>query len=197
MTARHRLALAFSLIAIFAPAVAQAQGGFGIGPRFTFAQGADALDGSQRFTGGAVRFGGGKAALEIGMDFRSTVVGDDLTARIKDYPIQGSLLVFLVRSTIAPYIFGGLGWYSRRVEVLGPVQAIESETTRQIGYHAGFGAELRVHRHFGVNGDYRYTFLHFGDDDDIGESPALIPFAERLGISNEGSAFTFGATIYF
>jgi opacity protein-like surface antigen len=198
MTVRLGVTLG-ALLAMFAgvPAIAQAQGGFGVGPRFTFLRAGDSSEGSQRFAGGAVRFGGGMTALEVGIDFRSTLVGGDITARIKDYPIQASLLVFPVRRTIAPYVFGGLGWYSRRVEVLGPVQPIESETTRKIGYHAGFGAELRVHRHVGLHGDYRYTFLHFGDDDDTGESPSLIPFAERLGISNEGSAFTWGATFYF
>ena len=39
------------------------------------------------------------------------------------------------------------------------------ETERKVGYHAGFGGELRVHRHVGLYGDYRYTFIRFGGED--------------------------------
>jgi hypothetical protein len=178
------------------PTPAQAQsGGFGIGPRLTFVRGSvDATDGTQRFSGGAIRLGGGKTALEIAMDFRSGVTGS-LTERIKDYPIQGSLLVFPVRGRVAPYLVGGVGWYTQRVERLGPTQlAQESVTTRAMGYHGGFGAELRVHRHIALYGDYRYRMIRFGDD---AARSTWMPFAERLKMSHEGSMFTWGATFYF
>jgi hypothetical protein len=190
------------------PAAAQSGGtGFGIGPRLTFVRGTgDLPDGSQRFTGAAIRLGGGKTALEIAMDFKSGVTGD-LTERIKDYPIQGSLLIFPVRSRIAPYLLGGIGWYSQRVQQLGRLSAlVQDQTTRKIGYHAGFGGEVRVHRHVGLYGDYRYTFIRFGNDDEsIASDPSLrkdampltIPFAERLRMSHEGSMFAWGATFYF
>jgi hypothetical protein len=184
-------------------------GGFGIGPRLTFVRGsADSPDGAERFAGGAIRFGGGKTAIEIAMDFRSGVTGD-LTERIKDYPIQGSLLLFPVRGRIAPYLLGGIGWYSQRVEHLGAARFIvEEETTRKIGYHAGFGGELRVQRHLGLYGDYRYTFIHFGDEALTTASastqparepvlPSWVPFADRLKMSHQGSMFTWGATFYF
>ena len=127
------------------PAAAQ---GIGIGPRLTFVKGGDPDAESQRFTGAAIRLGDGKAALEVAMDFRSSS-GDDLTERVKDYPIQLSLLYFPVRTRLAPYLLGGLGWYSQRVEVLGPLQ-VEPETTRKVGYHAGLGGELRFGRHVGI-----------------------------------------------
>ena len=45
-----------------------------------------------------------------------------------------------------------------------------------MGYHAGFGGELRAHRHFGLYGDYRYTMIGFGGDDDVRKSlPGWIP----------------------
>jgi opacity protein-like surface antigen len=173
-----------------APAAAQSSG-FGVGPRLTFVRGGDPEAGSQRFTGAAIRLGGGKTALEVAMDFRSSVA-DDLSERIKDYPIQASLLIFPVRGRIAPYLVGGLGWYSQRVEMLGPVQ-VETETERKVGYHAGFGGELRLHRHFGAYGDYRYTFIRFGGDDPL----INLPLVNRLKMSHEGSMFTWGATFYF
>jgi hypothetical protein len=212
MTRRTLAGLGVVLVALLVtPAPAQAQsGGFGIGPRLTFVRGsADLPDGTQRFNGGAIRFGGGKTALEIAMDFRSGVTGD-LTERIKDYPIQGSLLIFPVRSRLAPYLVGGVGWYTQRVERLGTTQVVQqSETTRTMGFHGGFGAEVRVHRHIGLYGDYRYTMIRFGDGEDtpmVGTAdqrsngsalPTWIPFAERLKMSHEGSMFTWGATFYF
>lgn len=218
------LLLAFFLAV--SPAEAQGGGGgFGIGPRLTFVRGTgDLPEGSQRFSGGAIRLGGGKTALEIAMDFRSGVTGD-LTERIKDYPIQGSLLIFPVRARFAPYLLGGIGWYTQSVQQVGPPplaqqsttsfgaasptqNALANETTRKIGYHAGFGGEVRVHRHFGVYGDYRYTFIRFGDQAQEstsatppslgrGAMPLTIPFAERLRMSHEGSMFAWGATFYF
>jgi hypothetical protein len=211
MTIRAWASLTLSLgllLTAVAPADAQ-ESGFGIGPRLTFVRGsADSPDGSERFSGAAIRLGGGKTALEIAMDFRSGLSGD-LTERIKDYPIQASLLLFPVRGKIAPYLLGGVGWYSQRVQHLGAAQVIvDEETTRKMGYHAGFGGELRVHRHLGLYGDYRYTFIHFGDDTlssgAVGGQPARepvlptwVPFAERLKMSHEGSMFAWGATFYF
>ncbi len=204
MLARLSTGVGLALIVLLvSPSLARAQGGFGIGPRLTFVRGDSNLpDGSQRFSGGAIRLGGGKTALEVAMDFRSGVTGD-LTERIKDYPIQASLLVFPIRSVIAPYLLGGVGWYSQRVERLSTTQTVlDEETTRRMGYHVGFGGELRVHRHIGVYGDYRYTFIDFGDDDTTRSNsssllPKWIPFAERLKMSHEGSMFTWGATFYF
>jgi outer membrane protein with beta-barrel domain len=209
MTLRAWTLAAACLLLIPAAAGAQS-GGFGIGPRLTFVRSSDLPEGSQRFSGGAIRLGGGKTALEIAMDFRSGLTGD-LTERIKDYPIQGSLLIYPVRAKIAPYLLGGVGWYSQRVERLGSSQTVlEEETTRKMGYHAGFGGELRVHRHIGVYGDYRYTFIRFGGEDPTTPSgaaderpggrtgfPSWIPFAERLKMSHEGSMFAWGATFYF
>ena len=204
------IALLVVTSAVFAaPGTAGAQG-VGIGPRFTFVNGSEFVEGSQRFSGGALRLGGGKTALEIAVDFRSGVTGD-LTERVKDYPIQASLLVFPVRGKIAPYLLGGVGWYTQHVERLGPIQTVlEDETTRKMGYHAGLGGELRLHRHFGFYGDYRYTHIRFGDQETTtppgtadqrppttSGAPGWIPFADRLKMSHQGSMWTWGANFYF
>jgi hypothetical protein len=195
MSARALLTVAVGISCVLGvPALGQAQG-IGIGPRITFVRGGDGSpDGAQRFSGGALRLGSGRAALEIAMDFRSDS-NSDLTERIKDYPIQTSLLIYPVRSKLAPYLLGGVGWYSQRVETLGPV--VSAETTRKMGYHAGFGGELRVHRHVGLYGDYRYTFIRFGEDDAEPVLPSFVPFGQRLKLAHEGSAFTWGASFYF
>jgi hypothetical protein len=197
--------LLFALALTAAPVQAQDGGSIGIGPRLTFIRGSeDSPEGTQRFNGGVIRFGGGKTAIELAMDYRSGLTGD-LTQRIKDYPIQASLLLFPVRARISPYILGGVGWYSQRVTRFSAptgTTIVEDETTRSMGYHGGFGGEVRLHRRFGLYGDYRYTMIRFGGDDQSGTLvpspiPGWIPGAERLRLAHEGSMFTWGATFFF
>ena len=74
---------------LFVPASSFAQGSFSIGPRLTFVSGSDELrEGSERFTGGFIRMGGGKLAIEMAMDYRSEEIGD-LNEKVKSYPIPG------------------------------------------------------------------------------------------------------------
>ena len=183
------------------PALASAQG-FGIGPRLTFVRGSeDSPDGTQQFWGGLVRMGGGRAAVEIAMDYRAEENGT-LTERVKSYPIQGSLLFFPVRARVAPYLLGGLGWYNQQVTRFSAPTGtviVTDETTRKMGYHVGFGGEIRAVKHLALFGDYRYTMIGFGDDDSEGSSllPGFIPGSERLKLSHEGTMFTWGAVVYF
>jgi opacity protein-like surface antigen len=196
--------IAAAFLLFVSPANAAAQSSIGIGPRVTFVRGGESSDGSQRFSGGALRMGSGRTAIELAMDYRSATTGD-LTERITDYPIQASLLLYPVRARIAPYVVGGVGWYSQNVKrfTTAGTSLLDDETTRKMGYHAGFGGELRLHRRVGLHGDYRYTVIRFGDDDQTtaaggpSSTPGWIPFAERLKLSHEGSMFTWGATFYF
>jgi hypothetical protein len=193
------IGLLAALLLVPTAAVAQEGGGFGIGPRLTFVRGSGESDESQRFTGGMIRMGGGRAAIELAMDYRSEIVGN-LTERVKSYPFQASLLLYPVRARVAPYVLAGVGWYSQQVTQFsaptGEIVVLE-ETTRRRGYHAGLGAEVRLHRRFALYGDYRYTKLRFNDDDESSETPGLIPFAERLKLSHDGTMFTWGAAFYF
>ena len=109
-----------------------------------------------------------------------------------DYPLQASLLLFLARGSFQPYLLGGPGWYSHKIEPLDDDSPIESITSRDFGWHAGFGAEIMMGRHAGLHGDYRYTFLDFGDDDedDEGLIGGLFP-------GHKGSMWTVGVTVYF
>lgn len=202
-------------IAIFlAPVSAGAQSALAMGPRLSFAKGVDdAPEGSQRFSGGVIRLGSGRTALELAMDYRSGLTGD-LTERIKDYPIQISSLVYPVRGRVSPYMLGGIGWYSQRVQRLTGVgdaaTVVDDQTSRVRGYHAGFGSEVRLHRRIGIYGDYRYTFLGFGDDDlapngteqPLGLSaPQLVPglpsLPDRVRMSHQGTQITWGLNFYF
>ena len=118
---------------------------------------------------------------------RSEIFSGNLAERITAYPFQASLLRLPVRGAFGPYLLGGVGWYSQKIQQLssGGTITLDEETTRKMGYHGGFGAEVRVHRHVGLYGGARY--IRFGDDDcAIASTPSLIPFAERLKLSHEG-----------
>jgi hypothetical protein len=198
-----RLALSLVVLASYPAAPCHAQG-VGVGARFSFVRGdvqADAA--SQRFTGGQIRAWISKrTALEVSLDRRSE--GNELlTERVRDYPLQASLLLFPVHSTLSPYVLGGMGWYTHRVDRLTGTAVTASTTTRRAGSHAGFGAEMRLGRHAGLHADYRYTFLHFGADD---SSKSGLTSARHglLGTSGssflpsyEGSMWTAGLTVYF
>ncbi|MGQ0734924.1 MAG: outer membrane beta-barrel protein [Acidobacteriota bacterium] len=201
MDARRGLLAAGVAAAVLSAAEpVQAQPQFGIGPRVSFVRATQPTgNGAQRLSGGSVRFSGKRTAVELAVDYRAGVTGD-LAERIKDFPIQASLLVYPVRAVLSPYLLAGIGWYTEVQP--GPVPQVNAgeRRSRKTGYHAGFGAELRVHRHVGLHGDYRYTFIGFGDPDQTSSTastPRFIPFAEQLRLNHEGSMFTWGATFYF
>ena len=190
-----------ALVLLVVPVSAAAQGGFGIGPRVTFVRGSeDTPEGTQRFFGGFLRMGGGHTALEVAVDYRSGETGNFIE-RIKSYPIQGSLLIYPIRARVAPYVLGGIGWYTQQVTTFSApvgIVVVDDTTTRKMGYHFGFGGEVRAASHLAFFGDYRYTMIGFGDDDEgDGLLPGLLPGVDRLKLSHEGSMFTWGAVFYF
>lgn len=135
-------------------------------------------------------------ALELSMDYRTTR-SEDRTERVRETPMQASLLLMPFRSVLAPYALGGIGVYSRKVDVLDPDDVVmESELSRKVGWHAGFGAELRLGRHAAVFADYRYQFVKFRKNDDP-EADSLIPGLNRLKFSHQGSMWTGGFAFYF
>lgn len=198
-----RLLLPLAVLPLVSAAPCLAQG-IGVGARFSFVRSDVATEAvAQRFTGGQIRAWISKrTALELSLE-RRTEGNELLTERVRDYPLQASLLLFPVRSTFSPYLLGGMGWYTHRVEQLDGTAVTTSTTTRRAGSHAGFGAEMRLGRHAGLHADYRYTFLHFGADDPP-ESGVTAPRHGLLGVtgssflpSYEGSMWTAGLTVYF
>ncbi len=154
---RRTLVVLFScavLLTCTATAFAQ---GFGVGGRMAFVKAdSDVDDDSVRFTGGQIRLTGQRAGLEVSID-RHTETFEELGEKVKETPVQASLLLFLAGGSFKPYLLGGPGWYNRRVESLDGLE--EDVTTRKFGWHGGFGAEIRGGRHVGIHADYRYTFL--------------------------------------
>jgi hypothetical protein len=181
------LALA-ALLAGAAPVSAQ---GFGVGPRLAWVHAdSDADVDAVRFLGGQVRLLSPRFGLEVSLDRKSQTF-ELLNQKVTETPIQTSLLMRLGRGSFSPYLLGGPGWYRRQVEALDAA-GDQSVSSTEFGWHAGIGLEIRPHRHFGVHGDYRYTFLDFKEDDDEDEG-----IVGRLLPGHRGSMWTLGATIYF
>lgn len=176
-----------ALISIAAPASAQS---VGIGARLAWIEAdSDADQDRVRFTGGQLRLVSPRIGLELSLD-RHSESFDELNQKITETPIQASLLLRLGAGGFTPYLLGGPGWYRVKVQPIeGDAETIEST---EFGWHAGVGLEIRPSPRFGVHGDYRYTFLDFGDDeeDDDGFIGGLLP-------GHRGSMWTLGLTIYF
>jgi len=140
-------------VVIAAPCTAQ---GFGLGGRLSLVRGSVGTSTSaERFLGGLMRLPlSPRSALEISLD-RRTESNDSLTERTVETPLQGTLLIYPVRATLSPYVLGGVGWYTQRVEQLAAGTVTGSDTSRRFGYHAGVGGELKLGRHA-----HRYPLRH-------------------------------------
>ena len=179
------------LLASLTPVSAQ---GFGIGGRVAWVHPDTEVEvDAIRYFGGQVRFIGGRLGFELAMD-RHTETTEALDRKFTETPLQASLILRMGQGKVAPFLLGGPGWYRRKVEVLDGPRNLDVSTT-EFGWHGGIGLEALVSRHFGIHGDYRYTFLDFGDDDDGGgEGGGLIG---GLIPGHRGSMWTLGATFYF
>ena len=176
------------LLASLAPVSAQ---GFGVGGRIAWVHPDTEADvDAVRYFGGQVRIIGGRVGFEVSLD-RHSESSEVLNQKFTETPIQASLLLRMGSGKVAPFLLGGPGWYRRKVEALDGPSDLAVSTT-EFGWHGGVGLEVLATRHFGIHGDYRYTFLDFGDDDDDGGGiiGGLLP-------GHRGSMWTLGTTFYF
>ncbi len=186
-----------SVLAWSSPAFAQ---GFGIGPRMSVVRG-DVPSGtpSTRFFGGTMRLSSSKhVVFEVAVDFR-TQLSDDGMTRLRERPLQGSLLLFPARSAFSPYLLAGYGLYQQTTDTLGgPAGTVSSSIAeRKTGAHVGFGAEVFLSRHTAFFLDYRYRFVKFGTPD-AGADPINIPLVgDKVQLSHTGSMITSGMAFYF
>jgi hypothetical protein len=206
----HRLRLVFIafLLCALAPFPLHAQArNIGVGARLAFppdSTGTSQQGGtSNRFVGGLLRVRmSPRTAVELSVDYQSRT-NDTLTERVRNIPVQGSLLLYPVRAAISTYVLGGIGRYSERVETLSNNSVVSSTTTSRIGYHGGLGGELQLGRRAALHLDYRYTLIHFGSHEGVTTSPGALPIPgliglqDKLQLSHEGSMWTTGLTVYF
>ncbi|MEO8070819.1 MAG: outer membrane beta-barrel protein [Acidobacteriota bacterium] len=196
---RPALVLSAILLTPLALPASAAGQSFGLGPRFSFVRGDLAADApSTRFVGGTIRLrSSAHVALETALDYRAET-SEDARTRLRERPLQASLLLFPVRSTISPYLLGGLGIYSRMTDTLDATgRAIDTQLERKSGWHFGLGAELAITRHAAFYADYRFRFVKFGDSIQEGDEPINIPGVKNLKVAHRGSMWTSGMAFYF
>jgi len=184
------------------PASAQS---FGIGPRFSFVRGDTAtLTPDARFIGATIRIGTGPhTVIEGAIDYRS-YLNIDGSVRTRETPLQGSLLLFITRRVIAPYVGAGIGLYTQTHDTLGPGDTtIASTSDKRVGWHMGAGTEIHIVPHVALFVDYRYRFVTFGEPASRVAEPVhvpgttLIPVLQNVKLSHEGSMWTTGMAFYF
>ena len=193
------------------PAWAQAQAAqarsatFGIGPRFSFVRGNLAAGTpASKLVGGTVRLvTGGHTAIEGSLDYRA-YTNDAGTERVREKPMQGSLLLFITRSALAPYLAGGIGAYSQIHDTINSAGLVTATTTeRRIGWHLGAGAEIKIAKHTAFFADYRFRFVKFGQPTSSNQTPitipgtSVVPALSNVRLSHEGSMWTSGVAFYF
>ena len=199
MPTRH-LAVVLLSLGLLVPVPALAQG-FGIGPRMSWVRGdLPSATASTRFLGATMRMSSSRRiVLEAAMDYRSERSLDGLS-RLRQVPLQGSVLVFPVRSVFSPYLLGGFGMYRQTAEQLDATGEVTSSfSARETGAHVGFGAEVFVTKRAAIFADYRYRFVRFGEPD-AGDDPIDIPGIpgdDKLKLSHRGSMWTTGVAFYF
>lgn len=214
----------FGLVfAVSSVASAQTGGAIGIGPRVTFQTGDRSVPNSSalRVLGGQFKLRLSPAtAIEVSADYESRL-NESLTERAKTMPIQASLLVFPIHTVVAPYLLGGIGWYRHSLTSATGSTATTSATTtsiREMGYHGGLGAEVRVGTRIAIHGDYRYNHIRFGGaggsstqatkqatSAGLGSAaasavtlaPKLSAIQESLKLSSQGSMWNWGVTFFF
>ncbi len=190
---RHAVTTLLALGALMTCAGPASAQGFGIGGRIAWVTSDDDADlDAVRMFGGQVRLLSQRFGLEVSFD-RNSESFETLNQKVTATPIQASLLL-RGSGRVAPFLLGGPGWYRRTVESLD--DSVEKVSTTEFGWHGGLGLEILAGKHFGIHGDYRYTFLDFDDDDDDDEDDDE-GFIGGLLPGHRGSMWTLGATIYF
>lgn len=181
------------VMAAVRPAAGQA---LGIGPRLSFVRDVPGQPAATRFVGGILRMQSSRrVVLEAALDYRVDESADGLE-RVRERPLQGSLLLFPVRAALAPYVLAGYGLYTRSVERLDAGGTIvDSVAERRTGAHFGLGAELFIGRHAAIVVDYRYRFVRFGEAG-AGETPVNLPGLGRR-LAHRGAMWTSGVAFYF
>lgn len=118
-------------------------------------------------------------------------------ARVRETPIQGSLLIFPVKAAFAPYLLGGFGWYNQSTDFLDATgKTVLTTSSKRTGWHFGLGADLQLAKHAALFGDYRYRFVHFGEAA-VDDQPINIPLVSAAKLSHQGSMWTTGMAFYF
>lgn len=155
---RQTLLVLGALLVFSVARPARAQFSLGGHASYTKATGADGT-----WAGGAqlrLRFPG-PLGVEGLIDYRRTTysAGGEDVLRIEQYPVQASLMIFILPGQVQPYVLGGGGWYYTKSTFLGPQSDLGSDTQHTFGGHVGGGIELGAKAKVSLHVDVRYVFI--------------------------------------
>lgn len=164
---------------------------FGIGPRLGYYKAEDAEDGN--FYGGVqarLRLGA-VVGIEGAIDYRAgqKYGFGSYTVETSSIPVTGSIMIFApISNAFSPYGLAGIGAYYTRYDYDEPIEGIEIEddSSFNMGYHLGFGAEFPFNDNVALNVDYRYIFLNPDENEESLEDADF-----------NSNAFTAGLMFYF
>lgn len=143
----------FTLILLISAASILSAQSVSIGPQLGFIKSSDA-DNSVMMPGAALRVNMMGLSIEGSIYYKSEEYQNgDIKA--KSYPIM--LTGFL---NVLPLVHGevGVGWYNTKIDYSGSLSSLKAETSNNMGYHIGAGAELPMGG-LTLAGDIRYVFL--------------------------------------
>lgn len=162
--------LTFSASAQSASDRASIDNTIGFGPRLGYYKAQDARDGNYyggiqaRARWGSILGVEGSLEYRAGNEFGIS----EYSLRTSFIPITTSLMIFIpMDRNFTPYGLGGVGAYyisynySDGAEDLG----LSDDSSFNLGYHIGFGAEFPLNSNFALSLDYRYLFLNSDKDE--------------------------------
>lgn len=144
-------------------------------------------------------YGGIQARLRLGaivgiegaVDYRagSEYGFGNYTVKTSFIPVTGSLMIFApISQSFSPYGVAGIGAYYTKYDYSEGIADIEIEddSSFNMGYHLGFGAEFPFNSNTALNVDYRYIFLNPDENEESFDDANL-----------NSSVFTAGLMFYF
>lgn len=181
-------ALTYSASAQTASDRAAIENTFGIGPRLGYYKAQDADEGN--FYGGIQARArlGAVVGIEGAVDYRAKQkygVGN-YNVEISSIPVTGSLMLFApISEAFSPYVLGGIGAYYTRYDYSESLGG-DDDSSFNMGYHLGFGAEFPFNENVALSVDYRYIFLNPDDNEESFEDADF-----------NSNVFTAGLMFYF
>lgn len=131
-----------------------------LGPQLGYQKARDADQGN--FMGGAaLRFKLIPAiGVEAAINYRQEKFANDALT-VRSWPLMATGLIYPV-----PIVYGamGFGWYNTTFDYdqsKFPLQVVDDETKREVGWHFGGGLELPVGSKSKFTADIRYVFLDY------------------------------------
>lgn len=163
---------------------------FGIGPRLGYYKAQNADEGNF--------YGGIQARLRLGsvigfegaVDYRAgqEFGFGETSVKVSSIPVTASIMLFApISRNFSPYGLAGIGAYYTKYDYSGALElGLEDDSSFNMGYHVGIGAEFPFSENVALSLDYRYLFLNPDENEESFEDADM-----------NANVFTGGLIFYF